>query len=83
MEKLTETQELIYDKVLKKILLIPCGDETKIDKNHAGYDNFVACCKFIMDNSEDWNRGFSLVFSSDYGKIRKDERFNFVKPATK
>lgn len=83
MTRLTEQQEQLYLKTEEWIVNFPCGEEKQLDKNHAGYDNFVSCCKFMIDNAEDWSRGFSLVFNTDYSKIRKDERCNFVIPKTK
>lgn len=75
--RLTETQEKIFSKIEASINKMGDGSIQSLDKNHAGYENFVQCVKFIMDNSIDWNSGFVLCFNSDYSKIRKDSRIQF------
>ena len=70
--RLTETQELFYHKVHDTLLSMKDGEIRKLSPAHANYENFVACCKFFIDNKYDWLNGFSITFNENYTALRKD-----------
>lgn len=78
LTRLTEQQEKIYNKVLTSIISLPVNEEKNLDVKSTGYENFIQCCKHMIDCADDWNNGFSLVFNSSYTKFRKDARINFA-----
>lgn len=81
--RLTETQELIYNKTFDILKNMQDGEEKTLSKNHTSYENFVQCVKHIIDTAQDWNNGFVLTFNSDYSKIKKENRVQFPNKTTK
>ena len=70
MTRLSETQELLFNKVYESLFAMSFGEIKELDPLHANYSNFISCCKFFIDYRYDVLNGFSLTFSEDYIKIR-------------
>ena len=69
----------MFNKAFDLLKNMKHDEEKALQKEHPSYENFVNIVKFIIDNAEDWNNGFSITFNSDYSKIRKHDRINFSK----